>query len=400
MKKYKNIIIGVVATILIATGIVFYMNKDAKSIVDNIESTSVQRGNISKSIEENGQIESSNINQYYSNGILKVAKINVDVGSQVKAGDVLMTFDSTKDLELKKLDKEIAALQASYQEALKVSDKEHIKLKELEIESLENSLNLAVSNLADQKKLYEEGIIAQTEFQNYENSVEQLKIQLKMLNTQYIGLKDGTSQNIKNQYISQIESLKVSKEIIEKSKSDDIIKASMDGVVTEMNVYKGDTPLMGTLMLEVQDSENLIAIADFLVDDAIQINKDMKVNIENEDIGLYLDNLSIKNISPKARSTMSELGVEQKRVRVEVELPKDAADLLIGANVDVIVNIDNRDDVLYIPTEGTFKRDGKDFVAVIEDNKIVEKEIEIGMENDDYIEVISGLSEGEIISLD
>lgn len=97
---------------------------------------------------------------------------------------------------------------------------------------------------------------------------------------------------------------------------------------------------------------------------------------------------------------MSQLGVEQKRVRIEVDIPKDMNDLIIGSPVDLMVHIDNRQDALLLPEEAIYQKNGKDFVTVVEDSKTIEREVTLGLESDYMVEILSGLSEGEVILLD
>lgn len=86
-----------------------------------------------------------------------------------------------------------------------------------------------------------------------------------------------------------------------------------------------------------------------------------------------------------------------------VEFPIVQPDLnrfRIGMNGDVNITIDTRDNALSIPLDATIERDGKVYVQVrTGENTAEEREIEVGMETDDRIEVLSGLSDQDEIVL-
>lgn len=233
-----------------------------------------------------------------------------------------------------------------------------------------------------------------------ENTVLQLENQIAVLNNQYNQSAKGVSGNIRNQYEAQIDSLAISLDILEKNREGFILASNFDGTVTELNGFVGSMPVMGTLILEVQDESSLAVYADFLVDEAAQLREGMSVDIENEDLDLEIKELKILKIYPKAVAKISELGIEQKRVKIKVELDEEIGSFTLGSTVDVMVNTENREGVLYVNKDAVYEKEGKDYVTVIEGGIEVEKEIEKGLETDDYFEIISGLQEGEEVLTD
>lgn len=72
----------------------------------------------------------------------------------------------------------------------------------------------------------------------------------------------------------------------------------------------------------------------------------------------------------------------------------------ISANdtMSVYINLDSRENVLVIPTSAVSEFDGKTYVYVWENGIRVEREVELGIKSVTFYEVISGLSEGEVIT--
>jgi HlyD family secretion protein len=97
------------------------------------------------------------------------------------------------------------------------------------------------------------------------------------------------------------------------------------------------------------------------------------------------------------------LDVEQQNrtVEIEVELVDRAlaATLLPGTSADVEVVLDVRRDVLRIPTPA-LEEDRK--VLVLENGRLVERQVTVGLHNWDFTEVKEGLRQGEsvVLSLD
>ena len=69
-----------------------------------------------------------------------------------------------------------------------------------------------------------------------------------------------------------------------------------------------------------------------------------------------------------------------------------------GMTADITIETNSKKNVLIIPLSAVKKKNGETFVEVLKNKKIQERKIETGLEgNDDMVEVLSGLSEGETI---
>lgn len=87
-----------------------------------------------------------------------------------------------------------------------------------------------------------------------------------------------------------------------------------------------------------------------------------------------------------------------------VEFPLNSQDInryRLGMNGDALIKIAEKRDALTIPIACISERDGKVFVNVKADNKEqkTEREIRAGLENEDEIEVLAGLSESDQVVL-
>jgi len=394
----KKLIIGFVILIAVAAAGVYYFTQNSGS--EDYDTALVERGSIEKYIEETGEIASKNIRSYYGSGANEVEEVYVEIGDVVSKGDLILQYDNTVDLEIEKINKQIEALEATYNEAVSGADFEKINTAKLEIENIKNKLEYSEKNLETVEKLYKNNAATEKEFKDSQEAVEQLENQLAIAQNQYKLLIKGVSENVRNRYEAEIEGLSISLKILEKNRDKYSIYSDFNGIITELDTFKGDMPLAGKKILEVQELNNLRAYGDFIVEDAVKIEEDMKVEVYSEDIGLSIENLTIEKIHPKAVSKLSELGIEQKRVTVEINLPEEHKNLIIGSKVTLKIRIDRRDSVLIIPEEAVYEKNEKFYVEIIESGERKEVEVKTGLENNDNIEVIEGLKEGQEVIID
>jgi len=90
---------------------------------------------------------------------------------------------------------------------------------------------------------------------------------------------------------------------------------------------------------------------------------------------------------------------QNRTVEIEVELEPPVEGLLPGTSADVEVILDAHDDALRVPAAAVLTGDR---VLVVEEGTLVDRKIETGLRNWDFVEVLSGLATGErvVTSLD
>jgi len=394
----KKLIIGIIILVVVAAAGLYYFTQGTDG--EDYETALAEIGSIEKHIEEIGEIASKNVRSYYGNGTNEIENLYVEIGDIVDEGDLLLEYDNTIDLEIEKINKQIEALEATYNEAVSGADFEQINTAKLEIENIKNSLEYAEENLQTVEELYKNDAATEKEYKDAQKSVEQLENQLAIGQNQYSLLVKGLSGNVRDRYEAEIEVLALSLKILEESREKFNIYADFNGIITELDTFKGDMPLAGKKILEVQEYNNLRAYGDFIVEDAVKINEGMEVEIYSEDIGINIKNLSIEKIHPKAVSKLSELGIEQKRVMVEITLPKEHENLIIGSKINIKIKIDDKDNILIVPEEAVYEKNEKTYVEVLENGDPKEVEVVLGIENEDFIEIIDGLEEGQEVILD
>lgn len=381
----------------IATGVIVIIFIIASLLLggqtDQPETSKVRLGSIKKTVEETGTVFSKRVNTFYSDMSQRVETLNVSVGDRVKKGDIILVYENNYDLEIERANKQIEAITASYNESVKGADFQEISNLKLNISTIETNLNFARSNLEKIKTLYENNAVSQVEYDEAKNNVTILENQLQEANNNYSKIIQGVSANVKKEYEAQIDEVMIQIKILEKNMEQASIKAEFDGVITELNVHQGSMTQAGVPTVEIQDDKNLGIYVEVLAEDAIEVTKGMAFNIIDDDE--VIKELQISRVYPKAQAKISDLGVEQKRVRIEADL--DDADYKLGSEVDVEIVLKEKNNVLLVDKDAVYEKDNIKYVTVLSGKNEIETEITTGIEDDKYVEVLSGLSENDTV---
>jgi HlyD family secretion protein len=392
MKK-KKYLLALLAIIVLFIAASLFLREQG----DQLKTSQVKSGSIKKTIEERGTVFSKRVNTFYSDMSRKVESLHYSVGDRVIKGDVILTYENNYDLEIDRINKQIEAIIASYNEIVKGADFEEISNLKLNISTIEANLAFAKSNFEKIETLYNNNAVSQLEYDEAKNNLKVLENLLQEANNNYNKVIQGVSSNVKKQYEAQIDEAVVQKQILEKNLEQSSIKAEFDGVITELNVHQGGMTRTGVPVVEIQDDSNLGIYVEVLAEDAQELMRGMDFNIVDDD-GKVIETILISRIYPKAQSKVSDLGVEQKRVRVEADL--NDINYKLGSEVDIEIVLQEKNNVLLVDKDAVYEKENKKYVTIVDGNKQTEVEIITGLEDDTHVEVLSGLNENDIVLME
>jgi len=395
MKK-KLIIIFAVFTV-IGVGIFYFLTTGNIGVKYN--TVEVESGLVGKYVEDVGVISSKNIRRYYGNGVNKVEEMTLELGDYVEKGQLLVKYEDNLDLEIKKVEKQIEALEATYNDAVLGADAESVSSARIEISRIRSQLVMAKSTKDRTEVLYNSGSASLIELEQAVKNVEQLQSSLGIAQNTYNQVAKEISVNVRERYEAEIDVLLLTLEILEKNKENYMIFADVDGIVTELNTFEGDLPSPGAMIIEIQDPTEKVLLVDFMVEDAMNIKQGMNAEINDLNLNIVIEDLKVSQVYPKAFVTLSELSVEENRQTIEIELPESTETLSYGVEVEAIVMIDEPRKALLIPKGAVIYKNSKQYVSVLENGETVEREIVIGIDIDDRVEVKEGLKEGDLVIL-
>ncbi|HQE67551.1 MAG TPA: efflux RND transporter periplasmic adaptor subunit, partial [Bacillota bacterium] len=105
----------------------------------------------------------------------------------------------------------------------------------------------------------------------------------------------------------------------------------------------------------------------------------------------------VVKIAPSAVAVTSSLGVNQKRVSVIIEPEEQSGLLRPGYEVDVRIITKSKKDILKVPLSSIFDYKGKDHVFAVVEGKAVLRAVKKGIQDEDFVEILEGLKEGELV---
>jgi HlyD family secretion protein len=182
-----------------------------------------------------------------------------------------------------------------------------------------------------------------------------------------------------------------------------VLRAPFDGVVAEVSTEVGEwtTPSPPALpvppVIDILDPRSIYISAPMdEVDSArIQAGQPVRITVDSHRDSSYPG--TVRRVAPYV------LDIEEQNRTVEVEVDFEdaefAAILLPGTSADVEIILDVQEDTLRIPT-GALLEGGK--VLVLAGGNLEERQIETGLRNWDFTQVLSGLDSGSdvVVSLD
>jgi HlyD family secretion protein len=171
------------------------------------------------------------------------------------------------------------------------------------------------------------------------------------------------------------------------------IYAPFAGVIAEVNAEVGEwvTPSSaGIVDLINRESLYISAPMDEIDSGRIRLSFPVRVTVDSRPDETFLG--KVTRIAPY----VLDIEAQNRTVEIEVELddPEIASSLLPGTSADVEVILKTLKDAPRIPTTALFQNNR---VLVVEDDVLVEREIETGLRNWDFVEVRAGLEEGEVV---
>jgi len=88
-----------------------------------------------------------------------------------------------------------------------------------------------------------------------------------------------------------------------------------------------------------------------------------------------------------------------KVYNTDVYLEGNVPSLRTGMSCKVEIIVEQYDDVVYVPVQTVLRVGGESTVFVVKDGSIEERKVKVGLDNRRMIRIISGLDEGEVVSM-
>ena len=281
----------------------------------------------------------------------KVTSVNVKVGTAVKVGAVLFTLDK-EDIQ-----KQVDQAQKS------------LDMASLNYEKSQEQLDNAMVNLERTKVLYESGAVPL-------NQYEQAKLAASNITLDLVKVQYEQAELV---YKQALDSLK-----------NNTITSPINGIVSMVNVQEGEMASSAQPMVVVADLSKLFVSID------VPENIISKLTLGQE-VAIDIPSYSDKSLAGKIETISPTVNQTTQMYAVDIHITNKEQTLKSGmfANVHLITNI--KENVMAVRSEAVLEKNNRYFVYVLEEEKAVEKEVTLGIDTGEYVEIIKGLEIDEII---
>jgi HlyD family secretion protein len=362
----KKIIIGLVALVFIGLsvwlGYYFYNKEKNNPIVFKTETPSVT--NIVKKAVATGSIVPRRevLIKPQVSGVVEA--LYVEAGQQVKAGQLIAKIRVVQNLSGKNI------------------DLRGINSAQNQLETARVNLSNASIEFERQRKLYEQKMISQQEFNRF-----QLDFNLQ---------KEAVANAERNLNLVQQSALQNSGQI-----SNDIY-STIDGILLDVPVKVGSSVIErsnfneGTTIASVADMQSLIFEGKIDESEVGKIKEGMELNLTIGAIESKVFKATLEYIAPKG---VTEEGAIKFQIKAQVLLqPGDFIRAGYSANADIV--LDKKDSVLAI--KESMLQFGKDSVFVeieVAENQFEKRLVKTGISDGINAEVVSGVAKTDKIKI-
>lgn len=177
------------------------------------------------------------------------------------------------------------------------------------------------------------------------------------------------------------------------------LHAPIDGIVLARHVENETMLAAGAPLLDIGNLEELQVTADILTQMAGPIQAGQDVDILDQAFGSTPIKGTVSRIKPEAFTKVSSLGVEQQRVPVVIDFSGSVPSgktLGLGYRLRVRIYTDEAKDAVVAPRLAIFRdTKGQWQLFVVENGAAVQRQVELGVMNDEQVQILKGVTPGE-----
>jgi HlyD family secretion protein len=347
----------------------------------------VDRGQVFIPLDAFGTVEPENEVIMLSPLTSIIRKIHKEPGSRVTKGEVIIELDPeptrqeieqlTDQLEVKSNSLERSRLEG---QMARIDLDFNVEVKKLKILSIK-------TQLASEEQLLSVGGISSAKIDETKQNLvlaekdldvvlKKNDIRLKQMKTEEIGL------NL--QIEIQKKQLAYKQEMLGKSD----IKAPSDGIILSVSGKEGEKVGNDKMLITMSDltTFKIKGLIDEKLSEQIKTGNPVFVLSEKEKLSG-----TIGNVTPTVSDNKIQFNVHLENSNNPKLIPNQAVKLLVLKSV--------KNSVLRISANNNFKANTEQTVYILDSGKVVSRTVNFGVKGNEYLEVISGLREGDKVIL-
>lgn len=169
-----------------------------------------------------------------------------------------------------------------------------------------------------------------------------------------------------------------------------IIRAPFSGVITQRFIEKGQNVNAQSQLFTVVDSDPLEAKVYLPEKEILGVR-------QNQTVALALNAQKDVTFQGSIRQINPTVDPKTGTIKVTVEVTKAPAVVRPGSFVDVKLETQRHENTLLVPKKALMEEAGERFVFVIQKDKAARRTVSVGFLDDQNVEILSGINNGEIV---
>ena len=406
----------VIIAILVVGGVSFIAYKWSRISKENgpqYTRITAERGSITKTVAASGSVTPNLDVEIKCKASGEVVTLPYDLSDKVQEGDLLVELDredEERNVELSRVTlHESQARLSRARENLGVAERDLATSRE----RAEIDLEVAGAHADDARAgadriqdLFDRGFVSQEE---YEQSRTQLVAAEAEVDAAGLRFTELASQEAALALLRQdvvlaqanVESAEINLRSAQQRLEDTRVYAPMDGIVTARYVQIGQiiasgisNTTGGTPVMTISDLSRLYILARVDESDIGEVETGQRVVVSAD---AYPDESFEGTVDRIAPIGVNVSNVVTFEVRIEVTSENKSL-LMPEMTADVEIVVAEKNDALLLRANALASRDGRRMVLVLgDDGKPSPREVETGIDNGQFIEIISGLSETDVV---
>ena len=314
----------------------------------------------------------------------RVARIAIEEGMNVKAGDLVAQIDPREyELTLDRLRADLSASQKEYkkaQEGLRQEDKDRLNAK---TRAAQSSLDLAKIELGRTKQLVDQEVLAQSALDSAEDKVSQaIETLVASQAEQAAGMKSRSEDIEKLE--SEMQAIRKQVAVAELNLSKVNIVAPFEGVIIAKEIEQGAIADLGTAIVRMIGSSRLKAVLEVPQNYRNKLKKLKKAHFFVKELGVkfnYQNNLArLVRVIPDAN-------IYSGNIKVQIDLPDPDPGMFPGLTLESTLNFGVRKNVLHVPAVSLVISEKGTVVYIVKDKKAHLVPVKAFKEHDDFVEI-------------
>jgi len=352
------------------------------------------RENLSSVVSTNGKVEPVTPRSFRARYPTFVQRVYAVEGQQVKRGQMLFLLDDTE------VQADLAQARAdltTQEEALKVA----------KAGGLASQIAKATADLqkakANRDQLHRDnetltklaGVRAATHEELEQNQLQLIQAEADVQASEKVKQTLGLQAQLDQGRVALlVEHARVTVRDLEQRMESAHAAAPIDGTLYSLPIRQGDFVKVGDLLAELADLRQ-VRIRAFIDEPElgqIDVNQSVEILWDAHPDRVWNGRTEVlpKQVVTRGTRSVGEL---------LCSVTNDRLDLLPNTTVDVRIHVSERPAALVVPRGAVYIEGDKRFVFRVEDNRLHRRLIKVGIANPTKIEVLSGLSQGDMVAL-